>query len=165
MKSRTSITLNPNTTHGSMKYVASLLDTKVFKDEVVGDKVEYVIGGPTLELYVASYNQTHPDTQIEYKVEEDNDYGYYIKYESNSEWESTNSITLQGDSYNEIYYSQYKGSYIAAPTQKHDYASILIVSNKLNDFNPSTMCYAKPISCLKKGVKLLENEDGTYKIL
>ena len=40
---------------------------------------EYAIGAPTLEMFIASYNQTHPNEQIYCRADE---YGYYVGYES-----------------------------------------------------------------------------------
>ena len=47
-------------TNANMKATAYLLDTEAwssFKDEE--EKAEYIIGGPTLELFIASYNMNH----------------------------------------------------------------------------------------------------------
>ena len=47
--------------------VAYLMDTNVWST-FAGTKAEYAMGGPTIELFCASYKQTHPDKYIDYNV-------------------------------------------------------------------------------------------------
>ena len=70
-----------NSTYNNMKAVAYMLDTNVwstFKDSTDNSgKAEYAIGGPTLDLFSASYNQKYPSKQIQYQS---NTYGYQVKW-------------------------------------------------------------------------------------
>ena len=71
--------------YGSMKATAYLLDTDVwsgFKD--TNNKAEYAIGAPTLELFIASYNNTHSENTIDYELLNEN--GYAIKWTKDLEY-------------------------------------------------------------------------------
>ena len=78
----------PESTNDNIKAVAYMMDTdswSTFK----GDKAEYAIGGPTLELFCASYKVTHPSRYIE--CDSINENGYQVKWSNGS---YANSITV-----------------------------------------------------------------------
>ncbi len=54
----------------NMRAIAYMLDTKIWGKKYAGLKAEYAIGGPTLEMFVESYKQTHPDSSIRYTLGE-----------------------------------------------------------------------------------------------
>ena len=69
----------------NMKGVAYMLDTNVwsgFKDSE--GKAEYAVGGPTLDLFCASYNEKYPTTRLEYGGSNGN--GYRVKCSTDSTW-------------------------------------------------------------------------------
>ena len=71
-----------NSTYANMKAVAYMMDTDVwsgFKDSA--GKAEYAIGGPTLDLFSASYNQKYTETPIEYQP---STYGYQVRWQGGS---------------------------------------------------------------------------------
>ena len=62
-------------TNQNMKATAYLLDTRIwdnFKNE--NGEAEYIIGSPTLELFIASYNDTHPENTLGYEIADDKGY-------------------------------------------------------------------------------------------
>ena len=72
------------------------------------DKANYAIGGPSVEMYVKSYNQTHGDNALgcQYQTHDAPGYGYKVKGTiQNSGW-YTNSNTLD---YSMTYKSMYCG--------------------------------------------------------
>ena len=72
------------------------------------DKANYAIGGPSVEMYVKSYNQTHGDNALgcQYQTNDAPGYGYKVKGTiQNSGW-YTNSNTLD---YSMTYKSMYCG--------------------------------------------------------
>lgn len=72
------------------------------------DKANYAIGGPSVEMYVKSYNQTHGDNALgcQYQTNNAPGYGYKVKGTiQNSGW-YTNSNTLD---YSMTYKSMYCG--------------------------------------------------------
>ena len=74
-----------------MKATAYLLDTNIwssFKD--IDNKAQQAIGGPTLELFIASYNDTHSQNKIQYEVTDEN--GYKIKWYTDEDYD----FTMQG---------------------------------------------------------------------
>ena len=58
-----------------MKAVAYMLDTKAWS-VYKGNKAEYAIGGPTLELLIKSYTSKYPS--VDYKAEAISNIGYTI---------------------------------------------------------------------------------------
>ena len=87
------INSNFTSNNNAMKATAYLLDTEVwsvFKDKNdTSSKAEYAIGGPTLEMFVASYNDTHSEKNIQLnsiEVELMGLSGYQIKWDTDSEY-------------------------------------------------------------------------------
>ena len=83
-----------NSTNSNMKATAYLLDADIwtgFKD--INNKAEYAIGGPTLEMYINSYNDTHPERKIEYDM---NNFGYKVKFVNDEDF-SKNVILSEKD--------------------------------------------------------------------
>jgi hypothetical protein len=63
----------------NMRAVAYMLDTSRWS-QFVTDNAEYAIGGATIEMFCASYKDTHSTQYLEYKVEERNKYGYQVAW-------------------------------------------------------------------------------------
>ena len=162
---------NPN-----MKATAYLLDTEawsVFKDTLNKEesKVEYVIGGPTLELFIASYNNTH-ETDINYEVT--NEIGYSIKWSTDSSYSyyieglnTTEALYINDATDNRAY-----GYWLASPSADYDYRyyesySLFGVgySGNVNHRGYSNYDRAsRPLVCLKSEIQLVEQENGKYAI-
>ena len=123
------------------------------------DKANYAIGGPSVEMYVKSYNQTHGDDALGCQYQTNNVPGYIYKVKDtiqNGGW-STNENTLD---YSMKYKSMYCGQngnitgywVLASPSVAHSncvcsvYGYIAILSNHFynnNDFGVSPLVSLK----------------------
>ena len=81
---------NLNNTNPNAKATAYMMDTTRWAN-FAGNRIEgaFAIGGPTIELFVKSYNTKNDDKLTEYgEVNSQNSsiYGYYWKHESDATW-------------------------------------------------------------------------------
>ena len=155
----------PTATGNGIQSVAFILDEPRWSEKYVNKNyADYAIGAPTLEMFCASYRKTHPTRYIEYTYDE---VGYDVKWSN-----STSSPSLligDVDDYNELYivtdnsYNQLKsrGMWIASPASN----GALIGANSVHQI----LYYAnggykgfRPIVCLKSGIQLEKQSDGTY---
>ena len=134
----------------NMKTVEYLLDSSVWNEKYLDTtKAEWAIGGPTLELLVASYNKfSGKNIQI------NNPQG--VGYEL-----TINEGLIKNTVYNHSSYY-----WIACPNNEDGsyvcflYHELEKVYRHLNGNN----CGIRPVVCLKENVTLIKNEDGTFSI-
>ena len=158
-------------TYENMKATAYLLDTEIWnKFEDANDKVEYVIGGPRLELFVASFNDTHEE-KINFKVTDEE--GYEIKMEMDSSYKADLSfMSLMGDIDNLYFvdtecikaYSYWISSPACYKSGQDGY--YLFTCNGYyhlgtDDSVYYSGCAFRPIICLKSEIQLVE-QNGKY---
>ena len=114
----------PNSTNASIKSVAFMLDTDAWNKKYRNqDYAEYAIGGPTIELFAASYKDTH-DYYIEYRY---NSTGYEIKWNYETDYSEYVNNKIEDD--NDLYCiksntitSTYKYMWLASPAAyRNDY--------------------------------------------
>ena len=113
---------NSTSTNINIKAVAYILDTSVWNPLYRGTNAEYAIGGPTVEMFVKSWNDTHSgDKQIACSADSDvdsNGYGYKVKSANGSY--VTYISGLAQDEYNSIYiksdYSKANAMWLASPS-------------------------------------------------
>ncbi len=74
----------PNSTNTNIRSVAYMLDTEIWKDKYQNSYAEYVLGGPTIEMFNASYKATHTEKYIEEEVT--NSTGYKVKWNTDSSY-------------------------------------------------------------------------------
>ena len=152
----------------NMRVVAYLLDTEIWKG-FAGEKAEYAIGAPTLDLFVASYNCLY-DTPLSFITSDrEDEYGYRIK--------------LEGD----VYYTYYRGGIeIGSPcivdstkaekmwiasVSAHTGANHIMSARKEETggavydtrYDEKT-CGLRPVVCLKENTRLQKELDGSYSI-
>ena len=152
--------------NNNMKATAYLLDTNIwssFKD--LDNKAQYAVGGLTLELFIASYNDTHSQNKIQYEVTDEN--GYKIKWYTDEDYD----FTMQGLSDEDNLYivsnnTNVNDYLLAAPSAQNE--SYLIGINYkgnivLNDSYGNLDNGFRPIICLNPEVQLIE-QDGKYVI-
>ena len=155
-------------TNNNMKAVAYLLDTSIwsgFKDS--NSKAEYVIGGPTLELFIASYNNTH-ETDINYEVT--NKVGYKIKWSTDSSY----GTTIRGLDRTETLYindstaTNASGYWLASPSASnnrgYDLFGVAYGGGVYGHGYGNDSMASRPLVCLKSGIQLVEQESGKYAI-
>ena len=157
-------------THNNMKATAYLLDTSIwngFKD--IDNKAEYIIGGPTLELFIASYNDIHSN-KIDYEIT--NQIGYNIKWSTEDNYLDRDGIGELGATeylyINDITHVKVNGYWIASPSY---YSTDGLFAVNCNGKLYRNYYYYddgdggfRPVICLKSECKLLEQEDGKYVI-
>ena len=151
-------------TNINMRAVAYMLDTEAWA-KFANDNAEYAIGGPTLELFVKSYNLTH---KRKLKVMSD-EVGYMIKYEDKNKFyyfvtglESRDSLYFKDDTSNAW------GMCLASPSA---YATHYVMYVACGG-GVHIYCYAstgltgigfRPLVCLNSDIGLEADGDG-YKI-
>lgn len=157
---------NGTSTNNNMKAVAYMLDTNVWSI-YAGSQAEYAIGGPTLEMFCASYKDTHPSRYLEcdsvtsdgYQIKwSDDSYGYYLSGLSTNEY---NFIYIKPD------LSLASGMWLASPSANRN--DILLCAK--NDGYVSTSNYMtallglRPLVCLKSSVQLEQVDSDTFRIV
>ena len=98
------ITKKYTSTDDNMKAVAYMLDTEIWTEKIVGnnDKVDYVIGGPSVELLLNAYNAKYGTNYGAKAYTENSTHGYKVskdasKEESESDWEYNIEKILQNE--------------------------------------------------------------------
>lgn len=127
------------------------------------NKASYVLGAPSLELYAASYNQTHPTEKIELEYLSDNNfYGYIFGGSNNS------SITIDNTKTNYLYgfnsaaqvNNNLSGTSILAIASPFAYSSPTIFGIQNEYIHPDGITDAnlvlQPIIALNSNVDLVE---------
>lgn len=161
----------PNNQNVNIKAVAYLMDTKIWNVFANSDLAEYAIGSPTIELFSASYRDTHPDKYIEYRVHPENE-GYEMKW--NDQDNSSYSVSIDNvgwDEFNYIYMlrdGSYPRTFLASPcadSQKNIMAvwSGSIMQVAIPAWSSSHYGGLRPIVCLKSGTQLKKKVDETTK--
>ena len=148
--------------YANMKATAYLLDTSIwseFKD--VYNKAQYAIGGPTLELFIESYNDIH-EIDLNYELTEQT--GYKVKWNTDTTnndeiiLDATESLYVIADDTNAI------ACWIPSPSDLTDYFVFAVnyygvLGN--SSYNGGADGF-RPIICLKSSVQLIEQADGRY---
>lgn len=157
------LTAYPTSTNNNMKAVAYMMDTESWSKFVDSTYAEYAIGGPTLDLFCASYKVTHPDRYIECNVE--SSAGYKVNWSDETIYD-TIVKALKRD-FNEIYIGQSlaMGMWIATPscTTNCLYSTNWNGYIQSSQYNSTSLGF-RPIVCLNEGVDIVSNGDGTYSI-
>ena len=148
-----------------MKAVAYMLDTNIwntFTDST--GKAEYAIGGPTLDLFSASYNQKYPNKQIQYQA---NSIGYQVRWSTGGSYTTSISALPTNDSLYVI--SDTDKAYAMWLASPSAYDSTGVMNVYFNGYVNGSIYYSKypgfrPLVCLKSGVQLEQQADGSYKL-
>ena len=152
-------------TNDNMKKVAYMLDTNVWS-VFKGEQAEYAIGGPTIELLFESHNKRHITG---YVAEATSEEGYQIKEEQSDSWSYYIYDMLNTTDRLYVISSESKVSYywVASPTSYPDGAMRVSYDGSVNDAYTKSGDFGgfRPVVCLKSGVALEEQEDGTYHII
>ena len=104
-------------TGNGIQSVAFMLDEPRWSEKYANpDYAEYAIGGPTLELWCASYKATHPDKYVECSY---NDTGYLVKWSDSTSSPDTSLARTEDN--NDLYYikeymDKASSMWIASPT-------------------------------------------------
>ena len=155
---------NSTSTNPNIKAVAYILDTNAWNPLYRGENAEYAIGGPTVEMFVKSWNDTHSgDKQIECEAES-NSNGYKVKFANGSY--STYIQGLAQNEYNSIYIksdnSNANAMWLASPSA-HSSAYLMSANyygRLSNYYYGNDYPGFRPVVCLKSKVKLQKVVDG-----
>ena len=153
-------------TNENIRVVAYMMDTNVWST-FAGAKAEYAMGGPTLELFCASYKQTHPSKYVECNYVDSN--GYQVKLSTSLSYSDYIS-GLPQDDFNEIYIKSNAnlatGMWLASPSSNL-FRNLMHASYNgyvsSYDYYTSS-CGFRPLVCLKSDVRLKMTSDGVYAI-
>lgn len=146
--------------------VAFMLDEARWSEKYKNPEyAEYAIGGPTLELWCASYKKTHTDKYVEFTY---NATGYQVK------WDSTESFSTSvsgADDSDNLYYIKNTNGYmwLASPSAYNPITLMGINYSGDVDYeyyfcNRFSTGF-RPIVCLKSGIQLEKISDTELKII
>lgn len=147
----------------NMRAVAYMLDTGIWSS-FASEKADYAIGGPTVEILMASYSKSH---NVDYMAQAASSTGYQISKDGGTSWANSYSGMLSTS--DSLYVITSKTNavamWLASPS---DYSTYYIMYMAYNGYvgNGSygfTNLGFRPLVCLKCNVQLEANEDG-YKI-
>ena len=148
--------------NNNMKAVAYMLDTEIWSC-FAGEKAEYVVGGPTVEMLMESYSQIH---KVDYRSRASSDVGYEISKDGGANWVRYGVILSKSDRLYVLPISNGANAMWLASPSAMSIGNVMIVGNNGNVDRVSyiqTNIGFRPIVCLKSYVMLELDGDG-YKI-
>ena len=162
-----------NSTYKNMKAVAYMLDTSEnVWGKFAGEKAEYAIGGPTIELLFKSYNEKYK-TNNKYQAEAKNRNGYLVSADGGKNY--TGMMENKEDFFNvsdELYiageyYSVYNpfSLWIASPACFDSFLCALLYDGSISSLEYTFYSTGfRPVVCLKSDVQLEKLENGNFLI-
>ena len=158
---------NYSSIEGNMKAVAYMLDTGIWTNKIVGadnSKVEYVVGGPSVELLFKAYNAKK---KTDYRAQASSATGYQISKDGGSSWaKSYNNMLDTSESTFVITSKTNAFAYWLSSPSTHATGCVLLVdydgSVAFDGYNETIFGF-RPIVCLAEGVTLEPDGEG-YKI-
>ena len=157
-------TVNYTSTNPNMKATEYLLDSSVWNRTYKTEKADWAIGGPTLEMFVASYNKKYADKAVTIDTPTGNGYKYKDTLYNNNSLPSNDSVTsgtAQSNIYNhgDYYWLACPGSYYISTMRVVNYSRACVdYGNYIDLFG------VRPVVCLNSGVTLTRKTDGTFTI-
>ena len=164
-------------TNKNMRAVAYMLDKNIWTDKFKGNGTEYVVGGPSLDMVLNSYNQYTGQSNM-YQTKAENKRGYKLSADGGTTWnnylDSSSKYLTQGNDLYSIsnYSNKARGYWISSPSaHKPDYDDADIIMRVMHNGHVSLNNYFDNITgfrsviCLKSGISLKEVEAGkSYEI-
>ena len=152
-------------TNNNMKAVGYMTDTNVWK-VFAGEKAEYAIGGPTIEMLMKSYSQKYG---VNYQARAKDAVGYEISKDGGANWATYYSGMLKTEDSLYVISSTAKANamWVASPSAysagyvMHVYCNGSVSSSY---YNIDSIGF-RPLVSLKSDIQLQKNADGTYTIL
>ena len=158
-------------TNTNMKAVAYMLDKSIWTDKFKGNGADYVVGGPSLDMVLSSYNQYTNQNNM-YQSRAENSTGYKMSDDSGTKWSynsSTSSKYLtQGDTLYRISNTNNAYAYWVSSPSAFDTGMVMCVAYggyvSFYDYCDTYRGF-RPVVCLKSGISLKEVESGkSYQI-
>lgn len=152
---------------------AYMLDTGIWTNKYKdSDYTKYATGGPTIEMYVASWNKKYPKNKL--YCNNGKDCGYYI---GTKDTPMSTYADMSGTSgYSDKLYYQYQnqnevnntyGYWLASPSASVIEGDNGVMSVSYNGYvRNGTFDHNgfRPLVCLSSNVKLISNGNGTYRL-
>ena len=160
-----------NSSNDNSKCVSGLLNTNNWTDFVDTNYADYAIGGPTLNMYIASWNAKGYTTLYT----NTNTDGYYVGTSANPTTDSVNMSSDYAGYGDTLYYprqtdySNCYGYWLAAPTANYTYSIMGVyyvgIVGYIGNNYLSNNFGVRPLVSLKSGVTLQKNSDGTVTLI
>ena len=157
---------NYSSTNSNMKAVAYMLDKKAWSSfEDRGGFTSYVVGGPTIEILLESYNKKYGTSYQAKAKSESNSVGYKFSNDGGKNWgEALYNLNTKNNPYGSNS-TDALGMFLASPifSEINDDSGIymfLLNEGIISKGNPP--CGFRPMACLKSGVVLKKSENGFW---
>ena len=157
-------TVNYTSTNLNMKATEYLLDSSVWNRTYKTEKADWAIGGPTLEMFVASYNKKYIDKAVKIDTPSGTGYTYNDALYQDNSLPSNDSVT-SGTAQSNIYNHGYS-YWLACPSNNYS-SGVRYVDYRgacVNNDSYSPSLGVRPVVCLNSGVTLTRKTDGTFTI-
>lgn len=155
---------NYSSTNSNMKAVAYMLDKNAWSSfEDRGGVTSYVVGGPTIEILLESYNKKYGTCYQAKAMSESNSVGYKLSYDGGKNWgDALPNLNTKNNPYGSNS-TDALGMFLASPIFSgiNDDSGIymfLLNDGVISKGNPP--CGFRPMACLKSGVVLKKNGNG-----
>ncbi len=160
-----------SSTNNNMKAVAYLLDKSIWTDKFKGNGAEYVVGGPSLDMVLTSYNQSTNQINM-YQSRAENSIGYQLSYDSGTNWstyinDNSKYLTKVDNLYTINSTNNAVAYWVSSPSANDTYRIMFVGDHGFvsSDLYAYSNYGFRPIVCLKSGTSLKEIEEGkTYQI-
>ena len=164
-----------SSTNINMKVVSYLLDKAIWTDKFKGNGAAYVVGGPSLDMVLSSYNQFTNQSNV-YQSRAESSTGYQMSEDSGTNWRygsiysntSSKYLTKGDNLYGISSRSNALAYWVSSPSAGSVYGVMYVVysSGRVNYERYCDAYYGfRPVVCLKSGISLKEVETGkSYQI-
>ena len=155
-----------SSTNTNMKAVSYLLDKAIWTDKFKGNGAEYVVGGPSLDMVLTSYNQYTNQSNL-YQSRAENSTGYKMSNDSGTNWyygSSASSNTLYSISSRSNAFAYW----LSSPSANHilDVMCVQYSGSVSRGSSYTPELGYRPVVSLKSDIFLKEVEEGkNYEIL
>ncbi len=158
-------------TNNNMKAVAYLLDKSIWTDKFKGNGVDYVVGGPSLDMVLSSYNQFTNQSNL-YQSRAENNTGYKLSDDGGTNWNYDTSSSKYLTQGNDLYrisstINRAYAYWVSSPSANlADRVMYVYYNGYVSYYSSYYTCYGfRPVVCLKSGISLKEVESGkSYQI-
>ena len=157
-------------TNSNMKSVAYMMDTTAWNSKFKGNKAEYAIGGPTVELLFKSYNGKYGTTYESQAIESSDktNTGYQIRKTSKDTWANyvSSMLTTNDSLYVITKTSDALAYWLASPSAAStNYVMYVSCDGDVSyDGYRSNSNGFRPLVCLQSNVTLEKVSDTEYAI-
>ena len=154
----------PSSTNTNIRAVAFMLDETRWSAKYANSNyAEYAIGGPTLEMFVASYNKAHPEKPMYCSADST---GYYISWTNGGTNYSIGGLDKSESLYVIRDVSKANSMWLGSPSARNANDLMVVYFTGYVDRISSDyfLLGFRPLVCLKSDIQLEKQSDGTYLI-